>query len=233
MISLLYRWQQHISNRSVVLHTGYSWKATLIKSEFHIMNFSSHLSSFTRKTGERASYKAACFTGAKRTQEAYFAVQLFAVLQICQQYYAFCKYQITHLQSLCTVNLLNITPKFFMVSTFVIVNLEILYTRIQYTHTFMVYLHAHFHMYSASASFLPKQSNFGRFVMQFYIVETVPLKELRAFKNQLPYIISGPFAISCLPYNFLVCHIFSTKHRNLNSTGLGWLQMMQHSPQIL
>ena len=44
------------------------------------MNFSSTLSSFTRKTGERASHKAACFMSAKRTQEAYLAVQLFAVL---------------------------------------------------------------------------------------------------------------------------------------------------------
>jgi hypothetical protein len=45
-----------------------------------------------------------------------------------------------------------------MVSTFVTANLEIWYIRIQYTHTFMVYLHANFHMCSASASFfLPKQ----------------------------------------------------------------------------
>jgi len=39
-----------------------------------------------------------------------------------------------------------------MVSTFVIVNLE-MYIRIQYTHTFMVYHHANFHMCSASTSF--------------------------------------------------------------------------------
>jgi len=44
------------------------------------MNFSSSLSSFTRNTGERATYKAACFTIAKRTQEACLVVQLFAVL---------------------------------------------------------------------------------------------------------------------------------------------------------
>jgi len=34
------------------------------------------------------------------------------------------------------------------------------------------------------------------------------------------------------PYNFPMCLIFSTKRRNLNSTGLGWPEMMQHSRQI-
>jgi hypothetical protein len=55
------------------------------------------------------------------------------------------------------------------------------------------------------------------------------------FESLLQYIISGPqfFAMSRSLYNFPVCHIFSTKHRNLNSTGLGWLQMIQHSRQVL
>jgi hypothetical protein len=41
-----------------------------------------------------------------------------------------------------------------MVATFVMVSLETsLCVRIQYTHTFMIYLHANFHMCNASASF--------------------------------------------------------------------------------
>jgi hypothetical protein len=65
LISQLCRWQQHSSTGPVVF-----------PSAFNIMNFSSSLSSFTRKTGERASHKAACFMSAKRTQEAYLAVEL-------------------------------------------------------------------------------------------------------------------------------------------------------------
>jgi hypothetical protein len=52
----------------------------------------------------------------------------------------------------------------------------------------MVYLHANFHMCSASASFFlakTTKSNFGRFVMLFYIVETVPLKELHDFRKSI------------------------------------------------
>jgi hypothetical protein len=53
------------------------------------MNFSSSLSSFTRKTDERASHKASCFMSAKRTQEAYLAVQLYAVIDLLAVLY-FC-----------------------------------------------------------------------------------------------------------------------------------------------
>jgi len=40
-----------------------------------------------------------------------------------------------------------------MAATFGMDNLEILYTRIQYTRTFTAYLHVNFHMCSASAFF--------------------------------------------------------------------------------
>jgi hypothetical protein len=58
----------------------------VIARKHHYLKVSSILWTFVavcpllQGIGERASYKAACFTSAKRTQEAYLAVQLFAVL---------------------------------------------------------------------------------------------------------------------------------------------------------